>query len=63
MGKESACNEGATGDMGLILGLEKAPGGAPGVDGSPLQYSCLGNPMEREAWWATIHGVSRVRHN
>ena len=54
MGKEFVCNAGATGDTRLIPGLEKAPGGAPGVDGSPLQYSCLGNPMEREAWWATV---------
>ena len=29
-------------------------------NGSPLQYSCLGNPMNRGAWWATIHGASRV---
>ena len=31
-------------------------------NGNPLQYSCLGNPMNRGAWWATIHGVTRVRH-
>ena len=31
--------------------------------GNPLQYSCLGNPMDREAWWARVHGVARVRHN
>ena len=27
-------------------------------NGNPLQYSCLGNPMDREAWWATVHGVA-----
>ena len=41
------------GDMGLIPGL----GGSPGEgSGNPLQYSCLGNPMDREVWWATVHG-------
>ena len=34
-----------------------------GGDGNPLQYSCLGNPMNRRAWWATIHGVARVGHD
>ena len=43
-GKESACNAGATESMGLIPGLERSPGG---VCGSPLQYSCLENPMDR----------------
>ena len=43
------------GDMGLIPG----PGGSPGEgNGNPLQYSCLEKPMDREAWWATIHGVA-----
>ena len=28
-------------------------------NGNPLQYSCLGNPMERGAWWATVHGVAK----
>ena len=47
------------GDPGLIPGS----GGSPGEgNGNPLQYSCLGNPMERGAWWATVHGVARVRH-
>ena len=40
------------GDVGLIPG----PGGSPGEEnGNPLKYSCLGNPMDREAWQATIH--------
>ena len=32
-------------------------------NGNPLQYSCLENPMDREAWQATVHGVARVGHN
>ena len=51
-GKKTACN---AGDLGLIPGLGKAPGG--GHD-NPLQYSFLENPMDREAWWATVHRVS-----
>ena len=43
------------GDLGSIPGL----GGSPGAgNGNPLQYSCLENPMDRGAWWATIHGVT-----
>ena len=44
------------GDMGLIPGLGRSVGGG---NGNPLQYSCLGNPMDREAWWATVHGVAK----
>ena len=43
-------------DMGSILGLERSPGGG---HGNPLQYSCLENPMDRGAWWATVHGVAK----
>ena len=43
-------------DVGLISGLERSPGGG---HGKPLQYSCLENPMDREAWWATVHGVAK----
>ena len=32
-------------------------------NGTPLQYSCLENPMDRGAWWAAVHGVTRVRHD
>ena len=32
-------------------------------NGNPLQCSCLGNPMDRGAWWATVHGVTSVGHN
>ena len=41
-------------DAGLIPGSERAPGEE---NGNPLQYSCLENFMDREAWWATVHGV------
>ena len=56
VGKESACNVGDTGDMGSIPGSERSPGGG---NGNPLQYSCLGNPMDGEAWWAIVHGVTK----
>ena len=46
-GKESICKAGATGDEGLITGLERPPGE---VNGNPLWYSCLENPMDRGAW-------------
>ena len=51
--KESACQRG---DAGLIPGSERSPGERTG---NPLQYSCLGNPMERGAWWATAHRVAK----
>ena len=51
-GKEYACN---AGDQGSISGSGRSPGEEIG---NPLQYSCLGNPMDRGAWWATIHGVA-----
>ena len=57
VGKESACN---AGDPGLIPGLGKFPGEG---NGNPLQYSCLENPMDRGAWWPTVHGVARVAHD
>ena len=51
-GKESTCN---AGDLGSIPGSGRSPG--EGHD-NPLQYSCLGNSMDRGAWWATVHGVA-----
>ena len=42
-------------DMGSIPGLGRSPGEG---NGTPLQYSCLENPMDRGAWWATVHGVA-----
>ena len=43
-----------------IPGLGRSPGEG---DGKPLQYSCLGNPVDRGAWQATIHEVARVGHD
>ena len=51
--KESTCN---LGDLGLILGSRRSPGEG---NGNPLQYSSLGNPMDRGAWRATVHGVTK----
>ena len=57
--KESACNAGDTGDGGgLIPGLGRSPGDG---HGNPLQYSCLENPMDKEAWWATVQRVAKRR--
>ena len=44
------------GDVGLIPGLGSYPGER---NGNPHQYSCLGNPMDRGAWWTTVHGVAK----
>ena len=44
------------GDMGSIRGSGRTPGEG---NGSPLQYSCLENPMDRGAWWGTVHGVAK----
>ena len=53
--KESACSEG---DLDLIAGSGRSPGGG---NGNPLQYSCLESPMDRGAWRATVHGVTKSR--
>ena len=57
VGKEFACN---AGDLGSLPGSGKSSGEG---NGNPLQYSCLENPMDRGAWWATVHGVARVGHD
>ena len=44
------------GDMSLIPGLGRSRGEG---NGNPLQCSCLGNPMDRGAWWAAVHGVAK----
>ena len=44
------------GDLGLIPGLGRSPGEG---NGNPLQYSCLENPMDQGAWWATVCGVAK----
>ena len=54
VGKDSGCN---AGDTALIPGLGRSPTGGNGI---PLQYSCMGNPMERGAWQVGVHGVTRV---
>ena len=54
-GKASAYN---VGDLGSIPGLERSPGEG---NSNPLQYSCLENPMDRESWQATVHGVAKSR--
>ena len=51
--KVSACN---AGDLGSIPGSGRSPGEG---NGNPVQYSCLENPMDRGAWWATVHGVAK----
>ena len=53
VGKESACD---AGDLGLIPVSGRSPGEG---NGNPLQYSCLENPMDRGAWRATVHGVTK----
>ena len=52
-GKESTCN---AGDLGLIPGLGRSPGGG---NGNPLQYSFLENPHGQRSWQATVHGVAQ----
>ena len=54
--KASACN---VGDMSLNPGLGRSPGEG---NGNPLQYSCVENPMDGEAWQATVHEVAKSRH-
>ena len=46
------------GDLGSIPGLGRSSGEG---NGNPLQYSCLENPMDGGAWWATVHGVGKSR--
>ena len=53
--KSPPANAGDLRDVGSISGLGRSPGGG---HGSPLQCSCQENPMNRGAWWATVHGVA-----
>ena len=53
MVKESVCN---AGDLSLTPESGRSSGRG---NGSPLQCCCLENPMDREAWWATVHGVTK----
>ena len=54
--RNPSANAAETRDTNLIPESQKAPGGG---HGNPLQYSCLENPMDRGAWWVTVHGISR----
>ena len=56
MVKNSPASAGDIGDAGSIPGSRRSPGVG---NGNPLQYSCLENPVDRAAWWATIHGVAK----
>ena len=49
---------GDSGDMGFIPGSGRSPGGR---NGNPFEYSCLDNSMDRGAWWAKVHGVSKCQ--
>ena len=54
--KNLPANAGDKRDAGSVPGLGRSPGGG---HGNPLQYSCLENHMDRESWWATVHGVAK----
>ena len=54
--KNLPANTGDIGEVGSIPGVRKIPGGG---NGNPLQYSCLGNPMDRGAWRTTVHGITK----
>ena len=54
--KNLSANAGDLRDADLISGSGRSPGGG---HGNPLQYSCLENPMDRGAWWATVYGVTK----
>ena len=56
MEKSLPANAGDLRDTGLIPGFGRSPGGD---NGNPLHYSCQENPMDREAWWATVHSVAK----
>ena len=56
MVKNPPANAGDIGDEGTIPAWGRSPGEG---NGNPLQYSCLGNPLDTGAWWATVHGVAK----
>ena len=58
--KNMPANAGDVRDMGSIPGLERSPEGG---NGNPLQYSCLGDPMDRGDWGIQSMGLQRVRHD
>ena len=59
-GSDSKASAYIVGNLGSIPGSGRPPGEG---NGNPLQYSCLEEPMDRGAWWATVHGIKRVRHD
>ena len=56
--KNPSANERDAGDVGLIPGSGRFTGGG---NGNPLQYACLGNPMDGGDWWVTVHGATKSR--
>ena len=56
-GNVSAYN---AGNLGLIPGLRRSPEEG---NGNPFHHPCLGNSMDRRAWWATVHGIAKSQHN
>ena len=57
MVKNLSPNAGNIRDAGLVPGAGRYPGGG---HGNTLQYSCLGNPMDRRTWWATVHRIAEL---
>ena len=60
MGFPGGSDNKESGNTGSIPELKRSPGEG---NGNPLQYSCLENLMDRGAWWATVHGHTRVGHD
>ena len=58
--KNPPTNAGDSGDTGSIPESGRPLGGG---NGNPLRYPCQENPMDRGAWWATVHGLQRLRHD
>ena len=58
--KNLPANTGDAEDLGSVTESGRSPGVG---NGNSLQYFCLENSMDRGAWWATVHGVARIRHN
>ena len=58
--KNLPANAGDIRDTGLVPGSGRSPGEG---HGNPFQYSCLENPMDREAWWARVHRSHRIRYD
>ena len=56
--KKLPANAGATGNS---VSIPRSGRSLEVGNGNPLQYSCLENPMDRESWWATVHGVAKSR--